>query len=186
VADLKRSAKMKIFAPVLFLACLSHAADVPPESGDVVEDVVVPETPAEGLAGTRIRISDGVEKAHMQALVDARRDIAAGKLVHIGFWLKVEPEKIGKLMLARYGIEMREKGCVVFPDSEAYAHVYNALMEEAIQRKFGRTFEALFEPVWQEVTKKGPNQPPQRNAGNRPSSNDSPVSETSSSLGPRG
>ncbi|MCM2275863.1 MAG: hypothetical protein NDI75_13825 [Candidatus Didemnitutus sp.] len=32
----------------------------------------------------------------------------------------------------------------------------------------------------------GPNQPPQRNAGSRPSSDDSPASETPSSLGPRG
>ena len=31
-----------------------------------------------------------------------------------------------------------------------------------------------------------PNQPPQRNAGSRPSSDDSSVSETPSSLGPRG
>jgi hypothetical protein len=31
-----------------------------------------------------------------------------------------------------------------------------------------------------------PNQPPQRNAGSRPSSDDSPASETPSSLGPRG
>lgn len=36
------------------------------------------------------------------------------------------------------------------------------------------------------VIKEGPNQPPQRNAGNRPSSGDSPASETPSSLGPRG
>jgi hypothetical protein len=34
--------------------------------------------------------------------------------------------------------------------------------------------------------KKGPNQPPQRNAGSRPSSDVSPVSETQSSLGPGG
>jgi hypothetical protein len=34
--------------------------------------------------------------------------------------------------------------------------------------------------------KKEPNQSTQRNAGSRPSSDDSPVSETSSSLGPRG
>jgi hypothetical protein len=34
--------------------------------------------------------------------------------------------------------------------------------------------------------KKRPIQPPQRNAGSRPSSGDSPASETSSSLGPRG
>jgi hypothetical protein len=33
---------------------------------------------------------------------------------------------------------------------------------------------------------KGPNQSPQRNAGSRPSSGDSPTSETPSSLGPRG
>jgi len=33
---------------------------------------------------------------------------------------------------------------------------------------------------------KEPNQPPQRNAGSRPSSGDLPVSETPSSLGPRG
>jgi len=35
-------------------------------------------------------------------------------------------------------------------------------------------------------TREGPNQPPQRNAGSRPSSDDSPASETPSSLGPRG
>lgn len=35
-------------------------------------------------------------------------------------------------------------------------------------------------------TKKEPNQPPQRNAGSRPSSDDSSASETPSSLGPRG
>ena len=34
--------------------------------------------------------------------------------------------------------------------------------------------------------KKEPIQPPQRNAGSRPSSDDSPASKTSSSLGPRG
>ena len=34
--------------------------------------------------------------------------------------------------------------------------------------------------------KKKPNQPLQRNAGSRPSSDDSPASETPSSLGPRG
>ncbi len=34
--------------------------------------------------------------------------------------------------------------------------------------------------------KEGPNQPPQRNAGSCPSSDDSSASETSSSLGPRG
>jgi hypothetical protein len=36
------------------------------------------------------------------------------------------------------------------------------------------------------VTEDEPNQPPQRNAGSRPSSGDSPASETPSSLGPRG
>jgi hypothetical protein len=38
--------------------------------------------------------------------------------------------------------------------------------------------------VW--MKEKKPNQPPQRNAGSRPSSGDSSVSETPSSLGPRG
>jgi hypothetical protein len=36
------------------------------------------------------------------------------------------------------------------------------------------------------LAKKGPNQSPQRNAGSRPPSGDSPVSESPSSLGPRG
>ena len=35
-------------------------------------------------------------------------------------------------------------------------------------------------------SKKEPNQSPQRNAGSRPSSDDSPASETPPSLGPRG
>ena len=47
-------------------------------------------------------------------------------------------------MLSKYGIEMQEKGCVTSPSEEAYAHVYNALMEEAIFRKHGRSFEELF------------------------------------------
>jgi len=37
-----------------------------------------------------------------------------------------------------------------------------------------------------DVTEEEPNQPPQRNAGSRPSSSASPASETPSSLGPRG
>jgi hypothetical protein len=40
--------------------------------------------------------------------------------------------------------------------------------------------------VWPESKKKRANQPPQRNAGSHPLSADSPASETSSSLGPRG
>jgi hypothetical protein len=36
------------------------------------------------------------------------------------------------------------------------------------------------------IKRREPIQPPQHNAGNRPSSEDSPASETSSSLGPRG
>ena len=40
--------------------------------------------------------------------------------------------------------------------------------------------------VWPESKKKRANQPLQRNAGSRPSSDDSSVSETLSSLGPRG
>jgi hypothetical protein len=36
------------------------------------------------------------------------------------------------------------------------------------------------------TAKEEPNQPPQRNAGSRPPSDDSPASETPSSLGPRG
>ena len=63
-------------------------------------------------------------------------------------------------MLSKYGIEMQEKGCVTSPSEEAYAHVYNALMEEAIFRKHGRSFEELFAPVWQEITKDGLNTTP--------------------------
>jgi hypothetical protein len=41
-------------------------------------------------------------------------------------------------------------------------------------------------PKWVKAAEEGPNQPPQRNAGSRPSSGGSPASETPSSLGPRG
>jgi len=40
--------------------------------------------------------------------------------------------------------------------------------------------------LWECTVEEEPNQPPQRNAGSRPSSADSSASETPSSLGPRG
>jgi len=144
-----------------FLAAAAQEKPTPtPPSQE--ETIVLPDPSASSLADMRIVTSDGVEKAHMQALADGRKDLAAGKLVHIGYGLAVEKKKMEELMRARYGIEMREKGCVVFPSDEAYAHVYNALMEEAISKKFGHSFEELLEPVWKEITSISPNQPPLR------------------------
>jgi hypothetical protein len=65
-----------------------------------------------------------------------------------------------------------------FPLSELGAHMF-AKEWPTIRKQLGRAI-ARGRPPEQPI------QPPQRNAGSRPSSGDSPAFETPSSLGPRG
>jgi hypothetical protein len=64
--------------------------------------------------------------------------------------------------------------------------VFDVVRVKKQAEEFESYIELLRAAVLSAQRNKEPNQPPQRNAGSRPSSGGSPASETPSSLGPRG
>lgn len=76
--------------------------------------------------------------AAVEGQQEARRDIAAGKLILRAYGL-MGPSAYPKILQEKYGIRLeRVAGCVVDANMVAKTGAYNAVMKAEIEKRFGR------------------------------------------------
>lgn len=73
---------------------------------------------------------------------DARRDVAAGKLIIRLRGMAAFPPPDFK---EKYGIEFSIGGCLVSEDIDEYDDGYNKISEAEIRRRFGRQFFKVYD-----------------------------------------
>ena len=106
----------------------------------------------------QVRIdSDPVADAAMEALDEAESDVRNGLLrIRRAGHPSFARGEVADGLKARFGIEIVNDGCVITEVSAAYDAVYNAVMQRAILRRFGKALFALEMEV-----KQRPNQAPE-------------------------